>query len=620
MFRSVNHRQTLDHHGRSVRLTRSDRDNHLRCVDDCGRSGSRSLCVLVLGGARGRRLGAIGSFAAACRRSAGDSATARSVGAGHRDARCARHPDGRGATRARTSPGPPASCTHRTASFRWIWPAAARPASCGARRTAGADRRPPDSHAPLPRRGATRGRCDGPGLARHPRGLHAGVNSGLRRFGRRRSNTCCCGRSRSRGASRTACSSCCRCSSRCRIPTARTRRRSARCTTCCRRRWRTSSRRSAPSGIRRSSASALEVPPIPGPDVYDLRDADGRASSGNSQLPTPSSEPAPSRRAGIVESRHQGLGSWALGVGCAELGLGVDTRGRHRQQQLGGLGRLTADGRALVANDMHLTVRVPEHVVPRLARVAGRRRAATRHRLIGVTLPGVPAVVVGSNTHVAWGFTNSQGDWSDIVLLEVDPADPESLSHARGLARVRASRRDDRGRRRGVATSESIRWTIWGPVIGAGSQGTAARLPLGRARRRPPRHIDYRPRIGAARSKRRSTRSTDWERPARTSSWPTRRAESAGRSTDRSRGASASTAGARCHGPTARAAGAAGSTRRVSAGDGSRQAGASGRPTPASSTATCWPASATATTKSAHARASSANGSPAGSGSRPPTC
>ena len=51
-------------------------------------------------------------------------------------------------------------------------------------------------------------------------------------------------------------------------------------------------------------------------------------------------------------------------------------------------------------------------------------RASTAHRLIGVTLPGVPAVVVGSNTHVAWGFTNSQGDWSDIVLLEIDPADP----------------------------------------------------------------------------------------------------------------------------------------------------------------------------------------------------
>ena len=52
------------------------------------------------------------------------------------------------------------------------------------------------------------------------------------------------------------------------------------------------------------------------------------------------------------------------------------------------------------------------------------------HRLIGVTLPGVPALVVGSNTHVAWGFTNTYADWSDLVLLEVDPHGPESLPHA----------------------------------------------------------------------------------------------------------------------------------------------------------------------------------------------
>ncbi len=38
--------------------------------------------------------------------------------------------------------------------------------------------------------------------------------------------------------------------------------------------------------------------------------------------------------------------------------------------------------------------------------------------ITGVTLPGLPAVVAGSNGHVAWGFTNSYGDFSDIVLLD----------------------------------------------------------------------------------------------------------------------------------------------------------------------------------------------------------
>ena len=31
----------------------------------------------------------------------------------------------------------------------------------------------------------------------------------------------------------------------------------------------------------------------------------------------------------------------------------------------------------------------------------------------GVSLPGLPGIIVGSNGHVAWGFTNSYGDYLD---------------------------------------------------------------------------------------------------------------------------------------------------------------------------------------------------------------
>ena len=49
--------------------------------------------------------------------------------------------------------------------------------------------------------------------------------------------------------------------------------------------------------------------------------------------------------------------------------------------------------------------------------------AATVAHVTGVTLPGLPSMVVGSNGHVAWGFTNSGGDWSDLVRIEPDPRD-----------------------------------------------------------------------------------------------------------------------------------------------------------------------------------------------------
>ena len=42
------------------------------------------------------------------------------------------------------------------------------------------------------------------------------------------------------------------------------------------------------------------------------------------------------------------------------------------------------------------------------------------HSTIGVTLPGTPALITGSNGQVAWGFTNSYGDWADLVVLETD--------------------------------------------------------------------------------------------------------------------------------------------------------------------------------------------------------
>jgi penicillin amidase len=80
-------------------------------------------------------------------------------------------------------------------------------------------------------------------------------------------------------------------------------------------------------------------------------------------------------------------------------------------------GAHTQSGAALVAGDMHLGLRVPT--------VWYRARLQTTSgdppELNGVTLPGVPAVVAGSNGHVAWSFTNSYGDWVDVRGYSCDP-------------------------------------------------------------------------------------------------------------------------------------------------------------------------------------------------------
>ncbi len=78
-------------------------------------------------------------------------------------------------------------------------------------------------------------------------------------------------------------------------------------------------------------------------------------------------------------------------------------------------GALTKDGRAIVANDMHLGLRAP-NIWFRARLLYGDPKAQDgKVDVSGFTLPGVPGVIVGSNTHVAWGFTNSYGDWADWV-------------------------------------------------------------------------------------------------------------------------------------------------------------------------------------------------------------
>jgi penicillin amidase len=82
----------------------------------------------------------------------------------------------------------------------------------------------------------------------------------------------------------------------------------------------------------------------------------------------------------------------------------------------------TADGRAILANDMHLPLFVPNIWYRAQLQWGGAGR--DEHMLVGVTLPGVHALVAGSNRHVAWGFTNVTGDFEDYIIVEPDPADP----------------------------------------------------------------------------------------------------------------------------------------------------------------------------------------------------
>jgi penicillin amidase len=76
-------------------------------------------------------------------------------------------------------------------------------------------------------------------------------------------------------------------------------------------------------------------------------------------------------------------------------------------------GQRSRSGGAIVSDDMHLGLKLPNTWYRLLLQVPGQH-GSTR-RIVGVSIPGVPAVVAGSNGNVAWGFTNSYGDYVDLV-------------------------------------------------------------------------------------------------------------------------------------------------------------------------------------------------------------
>jgi penicillin G amidase len=138
-----------------------------------------------------------------------------------------------------------------------------------------------------------------------------------------------------------------------------------------------------------AAAAAAAAPAVPDAAVLNVRDASGSAAA------PPASGPG------------AGSNNWAVA------------------------GSLTRSGAALIANDMHLGLRVPPvwyHA--RLRLPADGTMAALD--LNGVTLPGTPLLVAGSNGHIAWGFTNSYGTWLDVEHVTCLTVGSHALTTAQG--------------------------------------------------------------------------------------------------------------------------------------------------------------------------------------------
>ena len=172
--------------------------------------------------------------------------------------------------------------------------------------------------------------------------------------------------------------------------------------------------------------STAPLAPIPGPAVINLRAAGG---GGISRSAPPAGE-----------EEVAGSNSFAVA------------------------GNRTATGAALLENDMHLDLSVP-NTWYRASLAWGS------HRVAGVTIPGAPMVVAGSNGRIAWGFTNAETDTGDLVPVPRTTS-PNYYQGPGESGLLPFDRRTDailvKGR---GSVSVETRWTVWGPIVGQDTQG-----------------------------------------------------------------------------------------------------------------------------------------------------
>ncbi|CCG89141.1 penicillin acylase family protein [Erwinia piriflorinigrans] len=107
---------------------------------------------------------------------------------------------------------------------------------------------------------------------------------------------------------------------------------------------------------------------------------------------------------------------------------------------------LSRNGKAILANDMHLGLGLPG--IWYQARI---NQSTQKRSLTGITLPGLPLLLSGSNGHIAWGFTNSYVDTFDWVVAD------KTMKTETHTEMLRVNQ--------GKSQTLTLRSSQWGPVV-----------------------------------------------------------------------------------------------------------------------------------------------------------
>ena len=185
-------------------------------------------------------------------------------------------------------------------------------------------------------------------------------------------------------------------------------------------------------------------------------------------------EPVPLPDPSVFDSRHSPSSKVALANGARAVAL-ADRANTGIGSNGSAVGGALTGGGAILANDPHLSLRVPNIWYRAQLRYPDPADPQRMIELNGVTLPGAPALVIGSNGHIAWGFTNSSGDWMDWVRVIRNPEDASQYKTPAGWANI--VKHDEVIHVKGAPDAHAtVEDTIWGPVMAKAPDGTPLAL------------------------------------------------------------------------------------------------------------------------------------------------
>ncbi len=131
----------------------------------------------------------------------------------------------------------------------------------------------------------------------------------------------------------------------------------------------------------------------------------------------------------------------------------------------------SASGGSLLASDPHTGFTAP--TIWYLARLNLRSGG-----VIGATIPGIPAILAGRNAGLGWGITSSYLDDQDLLMEELNPADPTRYRTPEGWTEFRT--------RKSIITVKdappvtlTLQWTANGPVLPPAQYNLASVTPRG---------------------------------------------------------------------------------------------------------------------------------------------